>query len=280
MIRRILCVGVAWMGLAAGAAAQTTIVEYVHTDALGSPVAITDAAGVVVERPVYEPYGAPIAHGPTDGPGFTGHVEDSATDLDYMQQRYYEPDLARFLSVDPIEAGEDGSDFNRYAYAYGDPYGFSDPDGMQPEGQKAPPVEPPPQPDVPTLQQVIAVPPALPVGPRPVELPEIQVTPNIQLIGPIVGDLVLTYGPRLGPGLLFVAPHPCGGARCGEMPADQTLMLSKGGPQRIRDSGLVGVPPEEIARRLRDPSTSKKEKKRLQKEEKAQGMRNKQKRKK
>ena len=52
MIRRILCVGVAWMGLAAGAAAQTTIVEYVHTDALGSPVAITDAAGVVVERQV------------------------------------------------------------------------------------------------------------------------------------------------------------------------------------------------------------------------------------
>ena len=46
--------------------AQT--VEYIHTDALGSPVATTNASGAVIERQVYEPYGAPISHGPTDGP--------------------------------------------------------------------------------------------------------------------------------------------------------------------------------------------------------------------
>lgn len=32
------------------------VVEYIHTDALGSPVAITDASGNVIERTVYEPY--------------------------------------------------------------------------------------------------------------------------------------------------------------------------------------------------------------------------------
>lgn len=75
-------------------------VEYIHTDALGSPVATTNASGAVIERQVYEPYGAPILHGQTDGPGFTGHVEDSATELTYMQQRYYDALVGRLLSVD------------------------------------------------------------------------------------------------------------------------------------------------------------------------------------
>jgi len=88
MIRKMMLAGLAWLGVATAALAQTTIVEYIHTDALGSPVATTNASGAVIERQVYEPYGAPIAHGPTDGPGFTGHVEDLATGLTYMQQRY------------------------------------------------------------------------------------------------------------------------------------------------------------------------------------------------
>ena len=77
--------GLASSALAVSALAQTTTVEYIHTDALGSPVAVTNAAGAVVERQVYEPYGAGVTRGPNDGPGFTGHVEDSATGLDYMQ---------------------------------------------------------------------------------------------------------------------------------------------------------------------------------------------------
>ena len=33
--------------------------------------------------------------------GFTGHIRDSATGLNYMQARYYDPVLGRFLSIDP-----------------------------------------------------------------------------------------------------------------------------------------------------------------------------------
>lgn len=109
--------------------AQT--VEYVHTDALGSVVAITDAAGTVIERNEYEPYGNDLT-GAKDGPGYTGHVSDAATGLSYMQQRYYDPSIGRFLSVDPVTAdGNPGGNFNRYWYANNNPYKFTDPDGRQ-----------------------------------------------------------------------------------------------------------------------------------------------------
>lgn len=105
--------------------------RYHHTDALGSPVTVTNEAGQVVERTQYEPYGAPI--GKTfSGIGYTGHVMDGVTGLTYMQQRYYDPGIGRFLSVDPVTANSDtGANFNRYWYANNNPYKFTDPDGRE-----------------------------------------------------------------------------------------------------------------------------------------------------
>jgi RHS repeat-associated protein len=105
--------------------------KYQHTDALGSPVAVTDAIRNVLERNEYEPYGKVIAPAaPKDGPGYTGHVYDAATGMNYMQQRYYDPSIGRFLSVDPVTAdGNTGGNFNRYWYANNNPYKFTDPDG-------------------------------------------------------------------------------------------------------------------------------------------------------
>ncbi|NMT34281.1 hypothetical protein HGQ62_06525 [Stenotrophomonas maltophilia] len=111
------------------ATAQT--VTYIHTDALGSPVAETDASGNVIKRFAYEPYGAVVGGEVADGPGYTGHVSDAATGLSYMQQRYMDPELGVFLSVDPVTAYVKGDmrHFNAYAYAYNNPYTFNDPDG-------------------------------------------------------------------------------------------------------------------------------------------------------
>ena len=68
------------------------VAKYQHTDALGSPVVVTDASRNVLERNEYEPYGKVIAPAaPHDGPGYTGHVYDAATGMNYMQQRYYDP---------------------------------------------------------------------------------------------------------------------------------------------------------------------------------------------
>lgn len=104
-------------------------VEYVHTDALGSVVAVTDATGQVIERRTYEPFGAQAQGDPKDGPGYTAHVLDSETGLNYMQQRYYDPTIGRFLSSDPVYAGKNGGNFNRYSYAANNPYSGIDPDG-------------------------------------------------------------------------------------------------------------------------------------------------------
>ncbi|WP_234349362.1 RHS repeat-associated core domain-containing protein, partial [Xanthomonas citri] len=104
-------------------------IKFQHTDALGSPIAVTDAAGQVVERTDYQPYGSPIGK-TVDGIGYTGHAMDGATGLTYMQQRYYDQDLGRFLSVDPVAADSVFSaNFNRYWYANNNPYRFTDPDG-------------------------------------------------------------------------------------------------------------------------------------------------------
>jgi RHS repeat-associated protein len=107
-------------------------VKYQHTDALGSPVAVTNEAGQVIERNDYEPYGAIIGKPARSGIGYTGHVMDGLTGLTYMQQRYYDQSLGRFLSVDPVTAnGNTGAMFNRYDYAHNNPYKFIDPDGRE-----------------------------------------------------------------------------------------------------------------------------------------------------
>jgi RHS repeat-associated protein len=104
-------------------------IKYQHTDALGSPVAVTNQAGAVIERNDYEPYGAIIGKPNKSGIGYTGHMMDGATGLTYMQQRYYDQSIGRFLSVDPIAVRQKGDNSNRYAYAFNNPYRFTDPDG-------------------------------------------------------------------------------------------------------------------------------------------------------
>lgn len=104
----------------------------IHTDALGSPIAVTNATGAVIERNDYEPYGTIIGKPNYQGFGFTGHLQDSETGLAYMQQRYYDPTVGRFLSVDPVTAlSSPVGMFNRYKYAANNPYRFVDPDGRQ-----------------------------------------------------------------------------------------------------------------------------------------------------
>ncbi|MBL8263531.1 MAG: RHS repeat-associated core domain-containing protein [Xanthomonadaceae bacterium] len=104
--------------------------KYQHTDALGSPVAVTNESAQAIERMDYEPWGAIIGKPNHNGIGYTGHVMDGATGLTYMQQRYYDQSIGRFLSVDPVTANSGtGANFNRYWYANNNSYRFVDPDG-------------------------------------------------------------------------------------------------------------------------------------------------------
>lgn len=103
---------------------------YQHTDALGSLVAASDAGGAVQRRERMTAYGEPADGTWANGHGFTGHQNDAATKLVYMQQRYYDPATGRFYATDPIGSNAyTGLNFNRYAYAKNSPFTFLDPDG-------------------------------------------------------------------------------------------------------------------------------------------------------
>jgi RHS repeat-associated protein len=105
--------------------------EYIWHDHLGSPVSGSGPTGSVLWRESYYPFGQKWqATLNRDKPSFTGHVEDSATGLTYMQARYYDPVLGRFLSPDPVGFAQGGVRyFNRYAYTANDPVNATDPDG-------------------------------------------------------------------------------------------------------------------------------------------------------
>jgi RHS repeat-associated protein len=110
----------------------TITVTYQHTDALGSPVAFTDASGNVTRRERLTAWGEPVDGTWSNEPGYTGHQMDAGSKLVYMQQRYYDPAIGRFLSADPVAADtRSGSNYARYWYADKNPHKLADPDGRR-----------------------------------------------------------------------------------------------------------------------------------------------------
>lgn len=110
--------------------AHSSTVTYIYTNPQGTTLAEADANGNVVATFEYSPYGSLTLGSPANGPGYTGHVNDPDTGLVYMQARYYDPAIGRFLSVDPIAPKPgDAFSFNRHAYVNNNPIGNIDPDG-------------------------------------------------------------------------------------------------------------------------------------------------------
>lgn len=111
-------------------AAHAGTVRYVYSDPQGTPLAEADAQGNITARFDYAPYGNVAMGTAPNGPGYTGHVNDPDTGLVYMQARYYDPVMARFLSVDPVKPSAGNTfNFNRYTYVNNNPVNHIDPDG-------------------------------------------------------------------------------------------------------------------------------------------------------
>jgi len=124
------------LGMVLQASANARIVYY-HNDGLGSPIAASDGQGNLLWSAAYHPYGdrdqSPDAYQASLGNGrwYTGHPHDDALGLTYMQARYYDPVVGRFISVDPLAFSQaDPQTFNRYAYAKNNPYKYFDPNGL------------------------------------------------------------------------------------------------------------------------------------------------------
>lgn len=76
-----------------------------HTDLLGSPVKETNQTRITANPTYYSPCGE-ATNRTVDGPGYTGHRMDGGSGLIYVQQRFMDPVLGRFLSVDPTTVDE------------------------------------------------------------------------------------------------------------------------------------------------------------------------------
>jgi RHS repeat-associated protein len=98
------------------------------TDALGSPVAVTNNAGAVQTEYTYESFGRTTATGASNSSSYqyTGR-ENDATGLYYYRARFFHPELQRFISEDPIEF--EGGDVNLYSYVGNNPVNLVDPTG-------------------------------------------------------------------------------------------------------------------------------------------------------
>lgn len=136
---RLLC----WLPLAIGlvtADAQAETIEetitYMHTDISGSVKAASDENGNLLWRQVYQPYGHGLVK--TDQTlAFNQQELDSDSGLIAMGARYYDPEIGRFLTPDPVSVFESVQSnpkmLNRYAYANNNPLSYYDPDGRTPD---------------------------------------------------------------------------------------------------------------------------------------------------
>jgi len=107
---------------------------YFHTDSLGSVVAASDEGGDVIWTKTYDPYGNEVTEAQNgneiEEQTYTGKPTDPETGLVYLGQRYYDPEIRRFMGIDPVGFRADTPvSFNRYAYANNNPYKYVDPDG-------------------------------------------------------------------------------------------------------------------------------------------------------
>ncbi len=101
-------------------------------DHLGSPRRIVDARGVEVAALEYDAFGNPVLGEGSrsfigDRISFTGRPRDLTTGMLYLRARYYDPDVGRFASEDPLGFG--GGDPNLYRYVYNRPMMLTDPTG-------------------------------------------------------------------------------------------------------------------------------------------------------
>jgi RHS repeat-associated protein len=117
---------------------------YLHRDYQGSILAITNSTGQVVEKRLFDAWGALIQYsnlaGSTTVPtnsnslfidrGYTGHEHLLGVALINMNGRIYDPKLHHFLQPDgQVQDPFNTQNFNRYNYALNNPFKYNDPSG-------------------------------------------------------------------------------------------------------------------------------------------------------
>ncbi|MDE2385444.1 MAG: VCBS repeat-containing protein [Alphaproteobacteria bacterium] len=125
--------GLATSWLTQDAKREGAVTSWGHKDHLSSNRLISFMpGGQGLIRADYGPFGAPLTSNGSqvlNGKAYINQRFDAETGLEYLQARYYDPLLGRFLTPDTFDPMEPGVGTNRYAYAFNDPINGSDPNG-------------------------------------------------------------------------------------------------------------------------------------------------------
>ena len=110
--------------------------SFFHLDGLRSTVSLTDGAGGSRQSIFYDAWGNERDRigSSANNFTFTGHEFDEETGLIYAKARFYDAEVGRFLTQDPVtgDTGEPPS-LHRYTYAHSNPTVFLDLYGLQAE---------------------------------------------------------------------------------------------------------------------------------------------------
>ena len=103
---------------------QTSLFYFIN-NAQGTPVLILDNTGGIKSKINLDEWGnLGMLQGPSQEINYTGKKLDTSTGLYYFNQRYYDPEIGRFLQEDPA-----GQGLNPYRYCGNNPLMYTDPDG-------------------------------------------------------------------------------------------------------------------------------------------------------
>ena len=106
-------------------------ISYVHADGLGTPRAISDAAGNTIWQWAYQsnPFGEQSPTGSYDyNLRFPGQYYDVETGLNYNVHRNYELATGRYIQSDPV--GMFGGQASTFTYTASNPLQWADPQGL------------------------------------------------------------------------------------------------------------------------------------------------------
>ena len=111
---------------------------YYVTNLQGDVTAILNTSGTAVVTYTYDAWGNPLATtgtlattlGTLNPLRYRGYVYDTETELYYLQSRYYDPQIGRFLDADSFTStGQGLLSNNMFAYCLNNPIAFSDSGG-------------------------------------------------------------------------------------------------------------------------------------------------------
>ena len=107
--------------------------EYYTFNTHGDTTALVNASGTILKDYTYDAFGNQKQEQSEDNNPFRycGEYFDNETGFIYLRARYYDSDIGRFTTEDPIKDG-----VNWFIYCANNPMNFIDPSGMELEGDK------------------------------------------------------------------------------------------------------------------------------------------------